>query len=62
MLISALASTSLMCLVDEPKIATRFSEFLLHMQGRLPQTSVSTGLTGPSGSLLMSTDKQQTNR
>ena len=62
MLISALASSSLVCLVDDPKITRTFLEFLLQVQGGLPQGSLKTGLTAPCGSLMMSTNEQESDR
>ena len=59
---SALVSSSLVCLVDDPNINTPFSEFLLQVHGALPQGSMKTGLAVPRGSLLMSTNYYESER
>ena len=59
---SVLASTSLVCLVDDPNINATFSEFLLQVHGGLAQGSSRTGLAVPHGSILMSTNLRESER
>lgn len=58
----ALKSTTLTCLLDDPTMSTAFSEFLLQIQSGLPQGSLRTGLSVPSGSILMSTNSIESER
>ena len=58
----ALKSTTLTCLLDDPTMTTSFSEFLLQIQSGLPQGSLRTGLSVPSGSILMSTNSIESAR
>ena len=62
MLMSALVNMSLVRLVDDPTINTTFSEFLLQVHRGLPQGSTKTGLAVPCGSLLLSTNNQESER
>lgn len=61
-LMCALKSTTLTCLLDDPTMSTAFSEFLLQIQSGLPQGSLRTGLSVPSGSILMSTNSIESER
>jgi hypothetical protein len=62
MLMSALVSTSLVCLVDNPNINATFSEFLLQVHGGLASNNDDRGLAVPHGSILMSTNLQESER
>jgi hypothetical protein len=62
MMMSALASTSLVCLVDDANINATFSEFLLQVHGGLAQGSSRTWLAVPRGSILISTNLRESER
>ena len=59
---SVLTSTTLTCLIDDPTVNTTFSEFLLQIQGGLPQGSKQTDLLVPRGSILMTSNEPETER
>ncbi|XP_028415289.1 uncharacterized protein LOC114538335 [Dendronephthya gigantea] len=62
MLMSALVNTTLVCLVDDPRINATLSEFLLQLHGGLAQGSFRSGLAVPRGGILMSTNVQESER
>jgi hypothetical protein len=56
MLMQALSSTTLTCLLDDPKMTDSLGEFLLQVQSGLSQGSNQTGLQTPKGSVLLTTN------
>lgn len=58
----ALQSTTLTCLVDDPVLTSTLSEFLLQVQSGLPQGSLRSGLNTPKGSVLISTNSAECER
>jgi len=59
---NGLCSTNLTTLVDDPVLAAPMCEFLLQIQGGLPQGSLRTGLSQPLGSILLSTNCEENER
>ena len=62
MMMSILTKTTLVSLVDDPAVNNTFSEFLLQVQGGLPQGSRQTGLAVPRGNILMTSNEKETER
>lgn len=52
----SLSSTTLTCLLDDPKITESLGEFLLQVQGGISQGSSQTGLKTPKGSVMLTTN------
>lgn len=58
----ALQSITLACLVDDPVQTSTLSEFLLQVQSGLPQGSLRSGLNTRKGSVLISTNSAECER
>ena len=56
MLLKALSSTTLTCLLDDPKMTESLGEFLLQLQSGLSQGSCQYGMKTPKGGVLMTTN------
>ena len=57
-----LQSTTLTCLLEGPMFTGTLSEFLLHVQGGLPQGSLKSGVLAPKGSVPLSTSFSECER
>ena len=57
-----LSTSSLIVMIDDPKISGNLSEFLNQIQGGLIQGSATSGLAIPKGSVLMTSNDREGKR
>ena len=58
----ALKNSSFTCMIDDAKMTDSLAEFLLHVQGGLPQGSIQSGSASPVGSVLLSANVKESER
>jgi hypothetical protein len=58
----ALKSSTFTCMMDDAKMTDSLAEFLLQVQGGLPQGSMQTGSASPVGSVLLSANDKESER
>ena len=58
----ALKSSTFTCMMDDAKMTDSLAEFLLQVQGGLPQGSMQSGSVSPVGSVLLSANEKESER
>jgi hypothetical protein len=61
-MLESVSSTSLVVLVNDPKINNQLAEFMLQVQGGLTQGSSQRGMSTPKGTLLLTSNEKEVER